>query len=796
MATYGNSAPIPRGWLLAGLMATILPASLAFAGVVGTGTAASCNQTTLDAQIQAGGTVTFSCGGAVSIPVQNLVIAATNPTTVIDGGGIITLDGAGNTQPIVLLNASPTSQPDITFRNIAFRNGNCLGPAYGGTGGAIWNLGKLTLDTVTLTLNTAKVGGGAIYQTVGVGCPLPSMTVRYSTFTSNQTAGNGGAIYVADGTATINDSDFSSSVAGADGGAIYLGYGLGATRSLSISNGHFNLSQALAGNGGAIAGWASGTGSITIDSSTFTQSGCSGTGFRGGAIFVDRTGLDIRGTLLQLNSSHDDSGGAIWAQDSVVTVSDTTFKQNGAANPGGSGGAVSLLGGFAATFQRSTFDHNVVYGTGVGAAMVTNGPVGIENCTISGNTSTGTGGYAGAIYVQTGTTDIRNSTITKNSAPSYGGIYVPGSGTLMMRNSILSGNTATSGANPDLTVNGSFTSNGYNMIGSSTGLTVALTDLINPNPNIGALANNGGSTFGNVVVVGPTLTHLPGSPLTDGGNPTGCLALGGGALTTDQRNLSRPSPAGGRCDIGAVEVQAAAPATKLAFVQQPTDAVAGATITPAVTVQVQDAGGNPVATAAYVTLSLASGSGGLSGTVTRQANASGLATYSDLWVNLVGTKTLSASSTGLTGATSNSFVISAGAAAHLTVSGGSGQSTQIGTAFGLPLQAVLSDTFGNPVSGGSVAFTAPGSGPSATLTGSPVTTDASGIASVTATANGLTGSYSVAAASGTLAPVNFALTNDPAPNQTNNVPALGTTGLVLFALAISAAGFLFVRRIG
>jgi hypothetical protein len=213
-------------------------------------------------------------------------------------------------------------------------------------------------------------------------------------------------------------------------------------------------------------------------------------------------------------------------------------------------------------------------------------------------------------------------------------------------------------------------------------------------------------------------------------------------------------------------------------------------------VQVQDAGSAAVAQAGVqVTVALGSGTGTLSGTATQATNASGIAMFSGLSVSVAGTKTLSASSTGLTGAASDPFVISTGAATSLTVTGGNSQSATVGTVFGAPLQVLLTDGLGNPVPGAQVTFTAPGSGASASLATSPATTDAAGHAQVAATANGTTGSYSVTASTGTLPSVSFSLTNT-APAQSNNVPALGTTGLVLLALALSAAGARLLGRGG
>ena len=68
------------------------------------------------------------------------------------------------------------------------------------------------------------------------------------------------------------------------------------------------------------------------------------------------------------------------------------------------------------------------------------------------------------------------------------------------------------------------------------------------------------------------------------------------------------------------------------------------------------------------------------------------------------------------------------------------------TAFPAPL--VVTVTANNPiepVAGGLVTFTPPASGASAILSGSPATISATGTASVTATANGIAGSYTVSA---------------------------------------------------
>jgi hypothetical protein len=100
-------------------------------------------------------------------------------------------------------------------------------------------------------------------------------------------------------------------------------------------------------------------------------------------------------------------------------------------------------------------------------------------------------------------------------------------------------------------------------------------------------------------------------------------------------------------------------AAKLAFVQQPTNTSAGATITPAVTVAVEDANGNTVTSdTSAVTLTLSS-STFAGGSTTATANAvGGVATFNNLVINAAGTYTLAASDGSLTGATSAAFTIS------------------------------------------------------------------------------------------------------------------------------------------
>src|SRR5439155_421712 len=104
------------------------------------------------------------------------------------------------------------------------------------------------------------------------------------------------------------------------------------------------------------------------------------------------------------------------------------------------------------------------------------------------------------------------------------------------------------------------------------------------------------------------------------------------------------------------------PATHLGFSVQPTNAEAGATITPAVAVSALDASGNTV-TSFTGTITVAIGAnqagGTLAGTLSVPA-VNGVATFSNLSINLAGNGyTLTASAAGLAGATSAVFNITA-----------------------------------------------------------------------------------------------------------------------------------------
>ena len=98
-----------------------------------------------------------------------------------------------------------------------------------------------------------------------------------------------------------------------------------------------------------------------------------------------------------------------------------------------------------------------------------------------------------------------------------------------------------------------------------------------------------------------------------------------------------------------------------------------------------------------------------------------------------------------------------------TIVSGEGQLTPISSAFPAPLVVAVVSRFGEPVAGGLVTFTAPATGAAAEFVGTPALVNSDGQASVTASANGFAGNYSVTVAAAGAGTVTFSLTNVAAP---------------------------------
>ncbi len=230
-------------------------------------------------------------------------------------------------------------------------------------------------------------------------------------------------------------------------------------------------------------------------------------------------------------------GGGIYNAPSATLLVHSSIISNNSVelesfNPDGtviaSGGGVANLG--VAVIQNSTIAHNSVAQMGPGKVLEGTGG-GIYNY-----------GYPSVYLTVTNSTISQNSAVDSNGGRG-GGVYLtPAFDTdappfAELRNTIVAGNSA--GVAPDLA--GILTASGFNLIENSHGGSgYTLTDLLDVDPMLGPLADNGGPTL--------TMALLPDSPAIDAGDNTD-------APEFDQRGSGFPRIVNGTIDIGALEVQ-------------------------------------------------------------------------------------------------------------------------------------------------------------------------------------------------------------------------------------------------
>jgi hypothetical protein len=123
--------------------------------VIGHGTPASCTSKAVVAAVKAGGVITFSCGKKpVTIVMRATAkVRNTSARVVLDGGGKVTLSGAGKRRILYLdtcdrrqvwttSHCQNQAKPVLTVQNITFSGGDSTGDHFeGGGGGAIFDRG-------------------------------------------------------------------------------------------------------------------------------------------------------------------------------------------------------------------------------------------------------------------------------------------------------------------------------------------------------------------------------------------------------------------------------------------------------------------------------------------------------------------------------------------------------------------------------------------------------------------------------------------------------------------------------
>ena len=146
-------------------------------------------------------------------------------------------------------------------------------------------------------------------------------------------------------------------------------------------------------------------------------------------------------------------------------------------------------------------------------------------------------------------------------------------------------------------------------------------------------------------------------------------------------------------------------ALKLAFSVQPSDTVAGASISPAVEVEIQDALDN-IVTTATTTIAIAIGTnpggGALSGTTPVNA-VNGVATFSNLSINKAGVGYTLVADSGFSDVTSTAFNITVGAASKLAYTVQPTTSVA-GASISPAVKVEIQDAFGNTVTAATITI--------------------------------------------------------------------------------------------
>jgi hypothetical protein len=316
--------------------------------VVGTGTAASCTFSALQAAVAKGGIITFDCGkGGVIIPVTATLNLPTTKSTVVDGGNFVTLDGGGKVQifsfnsPGWLMNTNTVTLQHLRLVNAKTRPMQAIPPANppcsqgwdDGQGGAVYMRdGSLVVIDCVFDHDQAAplgpdTGGGAIY----VQGSKSGVLIVQSTFTNNA-ASNAGAVGVLWAELDVYDSLFTNNT----------GTGHDANNNdpsqCSVIN---NMQNEIGsgGNGGALYGDGDGF-NIVVCGDDIENNAAGMNAFGGGIFFTS-----------------DDMSGTLTIQDSII-----------AGNTGGhwtkvSGGSVTNAGTAVGTNAKSiTITNSMVQG--------------------------------------------------------------------------------------------------------------------------------------------------------------------------------------------------------------------------------------------------------------------------------------------------------------------------------------------------------------------------------------------------------------------------------------------------
>jgi hypothetical protein len=258
-------------------------------------------QAILDANANAGtDTITFEAGLTGAIQLESALPAlADNVTITGPGPNVLTVkrDPAAAQFRIFIINSGVTA----TISGLTMSGGDIVinGGFFDFSGGAILNLGTLTVSNSVVSGNSARNGGGI--------CNTNALTVTNSLISGNVTSGGdaGGILSFSFGNPvilSITNSTIAGNSGDLGGGGVVASSGGTATIASSTLSGN----SATSGNGGGIAN----NGMLTVTNSTL-----SGNSATSGGGIINAGTLTIGDTILKAGSS----GETIFAAGGTIT---------------------------------------------------------------------------------------------------------------------------------------------------------------------------------------------------------------------------------------------------------------------------------------------------------------------------------------------------------------------------------------------------------------------------------------------------------------------------------------------